>query len=185
MNGLLDEVMEATGISVHGLENATIRRQIKTEDKFMNMEQDEEDKPLPEEGMPVEDAIPVTIAAKKATLESFSVDELIKALSIAIQREKSEQVVRVVPDQGPPFRLTSAFISTSDTTVTLWLRRGLYEPFQVDTEEQSQLVIEFGAHRLRVMYVGGSATLPGFDYDMVSFLITRVEVKVAATHGPV
>lgn len=111
---------------------------------------------------------PVTAPRSKAdVLSTAGVPELIRALSNAIRRDNTEHYVRIQVQNNWPFRIAAAFISANDVAVTLFVRRGSYEPFP----PAETVSLEFGSKVADVIYAGGTASLPGFDYDIVSFVI--------------
>jgi len=99
-------------------------------------------------------------------LSDFPVAELIAALGAAIRRTAQERVVRLTV-RGVSFRLAAPFITITAHNVSLFLRKGNYEEFPAGED----IVIEIDGIRKKAMFAGGIATLPGFDYDIVSFFI--------------
>lgn len=171
MSGIMDDLAALPGVNITTLKSAKVLRTQQVEERLMGADVDE-DGPVAFNDTPA----PARKASVQEILASCSVQDLIRALSDAIRKEGHEYSVRVVPDAGLPFRLIAPFYSLNDTAVTFWLRRGTYEPFKVQ-DDQGQVIpltLEFVGKRAKGMYAGGSTTLPGLDYDMVSFLIDTI-----------
>jgi hypothetical protein len=123
---------------------------------------DDEEEPHPAPFVPLDQLRP----APNPKQSVYSVPQLIKLLSDAIRRDDKEQPVRFrVKDV--PFRYTAPFISQNENVISLFLRRGAYEPFEYGAE----VALELDGVKYQTTYAGASATLPGFDYDIVSFVI--------------
>jgi hypothetical protein len=162
-----EEIESVTGVKMEALRSPqTVNRQ-KLEQRVMEAEDETET-------LPSSKVAPSP--NKSQILASCSVHELLQSLNEAIRKEGNEHSIRVVPKAGLPFRLISPFISLNDTAVTFWLRRGTYEPFRIqdDTGQPIPLSLEFFNKKAEVIFVGGSTTLPGLDYDMVSFILDKV-----------
>lgn len=107
------------------------------------------------------------INAKTKRLEDYAVSELLSALGQAIKKQDKFEVLRVVIN-GVPFRLPVAFICEAESCVSIFVLKDSYEPFE---ESEKEIEVTFRDRKLKVLYAGGLTRLPGFCYDIVSFVI--------------